>query len=561
MPVGWLDSIDANGNALGWSADPDRPQEPNQIHFYIDGPAGTGTYIGAVTTDFVWPGVPYPGPHGYRFSIPAQYRDGQQHTLYAYGIDLSGDHSKLLDGNPKTFNLSLNVASVTFEEIAPATSYSIPMGNNPLNDDDGGTDEGLRIFPDDDFPLEGAGRDKILVKARLNAPIAGKLIYFRNFDMDDPSVYSDVDPDSLGNDNNGSARGNTAGILSSRGTCQAITGGLACPTDSEGVAFAYFQVTMQPGDNFAIAASTSESEISSVGLHPSDGLHLSSTSAPTGVKSGPCAPSDKICRSRLLTVWRRVHIEMDRMPTVSGNFVEDRMIPAPPGQRGLFIFPGETKEVFTYNPLPEGSGFENGLFVLGVHRLSIAAATPFSFTVTNTGAQAVHITNQSIFRLYDDDDFNNTNGADLTGDDGEAIPPPDVSLIPEGSAGDHHLSNVLARAYIRPVYYNANTLGTGFAQQFKVNIDDFAVDQLEPIISFDNRATEQDPKFWTVYLLNAYQGEAGKIGILELRWRLMRYPKLAAPPRMDWYRFCSSSRADLRNAVIASRPLSAISQQ
>lgn len=32
---------------------------------------------------------------------------------------------------------------------------------------------------------------------------------------------------------------------------------------------------------------------------------------------------------------------------------------------------------------------------------------------------------------------------------------------------------------------------------------------MEEIVSFDNQATERDPRFWTVYLLNAYQAEGG----------------------------------------------------
>ncbi len=344
------------------------------------------------------------------------------------------------------------------------------------------------------------------------------MVYFRNFDMDDPSAHSEVDPDTLGNDNNGSVPGGTGtGRLSSTlRACRALANGIVrCSTNSEGVAIVDFTVTMQPGDNFAIAASTSETEINSVGFKPDDGLHLTSASRqPPLVINSECAPSEKVCRSRLLTVWRRVHIETDAMPSVSGNFIQAKIVPLPPGQQGIRILPGETKQLLVYDPSDPGGfpddQFENGLLVLGIHKLPISSSTFGSVTVTNNGIQEVFMDNRSKLFLYDDDDFSNNDGANLTGDNGEAIPLPDVFLLPEGSAGDVRTSNVLALAYIRPVYYNANTLGTGFAQQFKANIDDFGQANLNSIIAFDNAGTNQDEKFWTIYLLNAYQARTDR---------------------------------------------------
>jgi hypothetical protein len=100
-PIGYQDSVNANGsgNAAGWSLDPDNPSQSNTVHFYIDGPAGSGTFIGSIVANIPRPDVNqttgYPGNHGYNFPIPNQYRDGRQHTLYAYGIDITG-------GNPNS---------------------------------------------------------------------------------------------------------------------------------------------------------------------------------------------------------------------------------------------------------------------------------------------------------------------------------------------------------------------------------------------------------------------------------------------------------------------------
>lgn len=104
-PIGWLESITADGDASGWSQDPTVPEQSNMVHFYVDGPAGSGTFVGQTIANIPRPDIT-PGNHGFRFTIPNQFRDGQQHTLYAYGIDLTGDHNKILNGSPKTFTLS-----------------------------------------------------------------------------------------------------------------------------------------------------------------------------------------------------------------------------------------------------------------------------------------------------------------------------------------------------------------------------------------------------------------------------------------------------------------------
>jgi hypothetical protein len=104
-PIGNFDGIDADGNASGWSSDPDLPNQPNTIHFYLNAPAGSpgSEYVGLTVADNYRMDV---GNHGFNFSIPAQYRDGAEHRIYAHGIDLTGDLNKLLGGNPKTFNIT-----------------------------------------------------------------------------------------------------------------------------------------------------------------------------------------------------------------------------------------------------------------------------------------------------------------------------------------------------------------------------------------------------------------------------------------------------------------------
>lgn len=106
-PLGKLESIDADGVATGWTLDPNTPHTSLGVHFYLDGPAGQGEFIGGVGTGIPRPDVNrstgYSGDPGFRFAIPPEHLDGSEHELYAYGLDSEGGHNPLLQGCPYRF--------------------------------------------------------------------------------------------------------------------------------------------------------------------------------------------------------------------------------------------------------------------------------------------------------------------------------------------------------------------------------------------------------------------------------------------------------------------------
>ncbi|HEX5430313.1 MAG TPA: Ig-like domain-containing protein [Patescibacteria group bacterium] len=108
LPNGNLDSIDVSGNVLGWSFDPDTSSSSNQVQIFINGARGTGTLIGTITASTNRPDIRtfygITGNHGFSFSIPQTYRDGQYHSIYAYGVDMQdGTKLVLLPGSPQNF--------------------------------------------------------------------------------------------------------------------------------------------------------------------------------------------------------------------------------------------------------------------------------------------------------------------------------------------------------------------------------------------------------------------------------------------------------------------------
>lgn len=105
-PAGNFDSADCSA-ARGWSSDPDYAGAVS-VHIYRDGPAGSGTYMGAVTANQFYPGR---GNVGWSWAIPGSLQDGAPHTLYAYAINVNSGGAPqganpLLTGSPK--NITCN---------------------------------------------------------------------------------------------------------------------------------------------------------------------------------------------------------------------------------------------------------------------------------------------------------------------------------------------------------------------------------------------------------------------------------------------------------------------
>lgn len=108
---GNFEELSSTGQVKGWALDTASPEVSIDVHFYIDGPAGSAPFMAAVPTNVFRADVKsanggIEGNHGFAFTVPAWLRDGQTHTLYAYGLDAQGLHNPLLAGSPRSINLS-----------------------------------------------------------------------------------------------------------------------------------------------------------------------------------------------------------------------------------------------------------------------------------------------------------------------------------------------------------------------------------------------------------------------------------------------------------------------
>lgn len=377
------------------------------------------------------------------------------------------------------------IQSVIFEPV------DSPLDPNP---NVGG---GARIFPDRETPFDSKNRRKVLVKATTMPAVPGESVFFRSFDMDDPDPTMDgtnVDPNGPAGDDNREFSGFPKnGQLSSS----------FASTDANGNAQVEFRVTMHPGDNFKVAASCGEQQFSGVSLNPDDGTNLIDT-------WGNPLPSFSAKASEMLTVWRRVHIEVDSMGVVPlfANSVAGIVEAA-----GRSARDGTSK--LTVNQILESGRFENGRIVIGSDEFEVVDNG--RNTVTIRGWIANEFAAGQTFILWDDDDFNGNGG--LNGDEGEdieALPATFSHLQGPTSSSDwagleacgDPERNAMARAYICPVYDGGGDPANDQTYvPFQANVPDTTNAILDQLNLGINSLGNESREFWVVYSQLAYQGD------------------------------------------------------
>ena len=121
-PLGRLESVDGNGAVSGWAADPDTPAQAVTVHFYLDYPAGQGTFAGSVAADQASASSSVTGNHGFRYSVPNGI-PGRR--VYAYALDTSGQAP-----NPQIAGsgILITAGGSTPSVPAPAATNGTPRG-------------------------------------------------------------------------------------------------------------------------------------------------------------------------------------------------------------------------------------------------------------------------------------------------------------------------------------------------------------------------------------------------------------------------------------------------
>ena len=320
--------------------------------------------------------------------------------------------------------------NVGFQVVNPA-SFAIVY---PVN--------ALRVLPDKETP-SGSKRDDIFVVAKISPAAAGTSIYWDSRDIDDPSTdAAPVDPNGLSGDDNrgnygaapGPPDGDDGKLEGENASGIAIT-----TTNSGGIAFVGFHVTSQPGDNFTVRGSTSSTFAS-------------------------------FDDSAAITVWRRLHVEIDSMGAPSGTTINGNIT-------GVNFNPAtNTSQVTVDIALNDGSGgtggrFENGVLTAGGNNYTVISNTASVLTVQGNPPNGVS------FILADDD-----------------VVPADIQ---DPDVDD--LVRAYARAFILPVFDTGQDTGNA---AFDLNTE--AGERATQINSTKGTPASTD-YYWTVTVHGGFQ--------------------------------------------------------
>ena len=213
------------------------------------------------------------------------------------------------------------------------------------------------------------------VKVTLTSAISGQSIYFKSFDLDDPSTTtSPADVNDAGNvptggDNRGS---NPNGLLSATGGT-GTTNIYTATTNASGIAETDLQVTMNPGDNFMVAASGNQTTL--------NGITVTNSGTNAGIllkdSGNNVLPTATAKNSPMFTVWRHLNLEVDNM----GEILD--------GSNSLLGTTGEPEHSGGNTVVPlktrmQAGRFENGRIVIDSNSYMVLSNTTVSVTLPGT---------------------------------------------------------------------------------------------------------------------------------------------------------------------------------
>jgi hypothetical protein len=296
------------------------------------------------------------------------------------------------------YQIRLNIPkieSVLFEKLDGTALDKNPTLGNEVTVNGKKLGGGVRFFPDATTPL--GQPQKLKVKAKITPAQKDVPIYFRSYDVDDSSgLFSNSA--HTGQDNQGPTVRNDGIALEGKFDGFATNATVSAMTDTSGIASVTFIVTMQPGDNFKVVATTDQNLInnmSPLSISGQDILDSTNNNMPLpkqpDMTEPPVMPA-KALTSQLLTVWRYVHVEVDAMKApfspnmpstnlaeinyIKGNIEEIGILQ---GQKNLFFQGFVTDQVlrdssFDFETTSQGDGrFENGSITVGQNFLTNVA--------------------------------------------------------------------------------------------------------------------------------------------------------------------------------------------
>jgi hypothetical protein len=348
---------------------------------------------------------------------------------------------------------------------------------------------GKRIYPGAELVNNTSGditlaRDTIDVKITTYPPVSDQAFYFKMFDVDDPSANTGpIDDETEDSDNLG-----TESIHVKQNPAIAPEN-----TNQYGVAVFPVQVSMQPGNNYRLV------------IHEDDDF-FEGLKAKRNVNNGVVVNSEgsvipSNCMTDMLTVWRKLHVEIDSMSPVAGNSVSGQIMFVGPPVGNLYQLieiPSINDSIWKDN---EDGRFAQGVFTVTIEGVPTPikvlqyesrniTADGFDTEIVRIGVNPNVVSGQQ-FVLEDDD------AAVIDGVDPVVLPRKPNTGFMKKYYNDAYVEPILEPYEVSP-YYDTNI-------PFALNVD--ISNSTSNTYSLSQKDLTSTSVFWSVKVVSAFQPE------------------------------------------------------
>jgi hypothetical protein len=128
-PTGWLDVGDTT-QILGWAYDSDAGPSPVSVEIWVDEVLWKTVAANVVRTDLVPIVAPEP-THGFVSDVPPGVKDGKQHTIRAFALNVPDGPKQELAGSPKEINAQAPFVGISLQDSTAGLTIASVSSPSP----------------------------------------------------------------------------------------------------------------------------------------------------------------------------------------------------------------------------------------------------------------------------------------------------------------------------------------------------------------------------------------------------------------------------------------------
>lgn len=449
--------------------------------------------------------------------------------------------------NDKNLDYDVNFRNASDPIIEP--SGNVKCGCDVITEASGTLKPGaVRVFPGKRIlgmnKTENEARDKVALKVTLTVkPIYPIQLYFKSFDVDDPTVedsyISEMDDESTAEDNIGFVEINGKKLKAGYLEGQRENDDILKVDFTDKTKELSFQVSKQPGDNFRVVGSFDEKFLKSLkNDDPELNVNQSNNDKQRLVnksifEANPKDPEKSEIRlsenyaTKTLTAWRFAFAEVDKMGPIGKDVLISKVTSYEPnvtktGQTKIFIEDNIINKLkadgiteATMGPTHTSVGMKNA-FKEGEFKL---AGQSFKILENSASEDGYIFSGGADYVVVDGLLPDNTTGYEgkvcgLKFDDEATWGFKAGDPMPDLNPDECVLERIYRRAYMLIDFtaMNSDKINPNKETQFKrnTNADDFGI--IKSNYQFDNKDLAQDPDFWCFYINTCYAGATAEDG-------------------------------------------------